>query len=272
MSYNFDDHSEDEQNENVTAVLDALDDDEIDDDQLEEDVETRLEAAVYLKSLLKGDLFMGDNSAAARIVTRLVRDFVRTKIKHLLGMEQEKIAEAAAPFPFSPEEVAALKMIVTKVIHRPQMSSEPQLRTVERTTLPTAPTVVSRQVSEPPLRQPKPEAPKAPKAKPKATPPAPAAKKQPRKAKVLEEATTEKGERIVKTQKENGRIVREYFDASGTKTGEQDLTPQVRPPGVSSGPQGEAAYHLAFAQATAATQGGSGPNIAQTMALEALRG
>lgn len=264
MAYSFSESEfegvddEDSLDAHASNVVESLEeDDDLDDDQLESDVESRLEAAVYLKTLLSGDLFVGDRSAAARIVTKRVRDFVRGELRQLLGLETQSRTSVEAQF--STEEVAALKAIAGRVLHRPPVASEPQLRKPELVLTPSAPVLRPRQVSQ--------QAPAAPPRKAEPAPtktqkqrPKPATKAKSQRPRVLDQKETTDGHQITSSRDASGRVKREYFDANGKKLSERDMTPQVRPQTAIPMPSAE---HLGFLteQQSAATVNAQTQNL-----------
>jgi len=263
MPYSFDESEYEDSTASAFVGETFADDNEegyLDEDRLEEDVESRLEAAVYLKTLLKGELFLGDRTAAARIVTKKVRDFVRTELRQLLGLEAPK-QEASDVFTL--EEVRALKAVAGKVLHK---APEPQLQTrqvAEAPAEPAGPVLRARSVAAP-------TRPAAPVAKPVAKQRPQAREVQPPKRgrparKVVEEKETEDGHRIVSSKSSDGSLIREYFDKEGNKLSERNITPQVRPPGAIPMPSQQHMTLITEQQASATVH-------AQTQSLGALGG
>ncbi len=256
MAFSFDEaeYADDGESVGANAVDEAMasfdEATDEEDDALEEDVESRLEAAVYYKTLLRGELFAGASTAAGRIVTKRVRDFVRTELRKLLGLERTEEPQQAAQV-FTPDEVQALKVVAGRVLSKTSVSEGPQLRTVEvAPAAPKAPQLQPRVVGAA-----TPEKPKAPKPKAPAfvVPPKSGKKPAPKKQgkRLLEEARTENDETIQVTQGPNGRITREYINADGKTVLQQDLTPQVRPAGAIPMPSPD---HMAFITEQQATQ------------------
>jgi len=141
--FNFDDMEEDlqsqEAEENSSAadeILESLDQDQESD---EEDIDAtmslavkRIEEANLFKLLIKQPVF-AEGSASTDIlqsVNKKVREFAKKELEILLGLrpakEEVKIVQQKVELPFSEQEVAALKIIASKITKR-----EPSVQTTE---------------------------------------------------------------------------------------------------------------------------------------------
>lgn len=83
------------------------------------EVEKRLQLASYYQILLNDSLFT-DNSPAARMVEREIREFIQQRLEVLVGLKSEgaKVSEGSV---FSESEVTALKVLAAKVIGKPAL-------------------------------------------------------------------------------------------------------------------------------------------------------
>jgi hypothetical protein len=125
---------------------DPIDDNSFIDEQLEtaisdqpllEDVEKRLEIALYYRTLLSGSFF-DNTSEASEIVENELKDFVRIRLRSLMGIKGNDVANSSIiSSPFNDEETEALKrfasiidteeklltiqQLITKILSRPQL-------------------------------------------------------------------------------------------------------------------------------------------------------
>lgn len=213
------------------------------DDQLD-DVEQRLDVAKYYRTLLSGTLFSGEQSGAATVVTQRVRRFVREELRTLLGLASPKPDLAAV---FSTEQVEALRAVADRLLQREQILVPRAAPTPEqlRPKAPEAsPQLQTRSQPAAPRRAPA-QPPKAEIAKPK-----PVKSAVPKgKRKVLQEAVTETGVKVV-TSETNGRTITEYFNAKGDKLQELDRSPPIRSPDAVPPLNREQLEYISASQAT----------------------
>lgn len=79
------------------------------------EVEQRFQTAQYYKLLLKESLF-SDDSAAAQQVEGELRQFIRTRIKVLLGLEGVRVNVVERDPVFSADEILALKELASRLL------------------------------------------------------------------------------------------------------------------------------------------------------------
>lgn len=207
---------------------DVQESDDLDLDEQMQDVEKRLEIAACYRALLNDTMF-SKQSTASRVVEKRMRDFIRSELKVLLGVQR-----AAAPVEstFSEEQVDVLKRIADKVIGKPTLTEAPQLR---RRAVAAPPPPKKAETTAPQLRQRPAPAPKtAPRKEEPPTQPAP---KQRKGRKQVDPSSLPKGAVVTGT----GRIKRQYLNGStGAVIATQDLTPQAMNPNRLPMPTGDA--------------------------------
>lgn len=131
----------------------------IDDQPLMEDVEQRLEIAMYYRTLLAGSFF-DSVSVAGEIVEKELKEFVRTRLRNLMGISTiTSTGEISSPFnsdeietlkKFIPlvdteEKLFTIKQLVDKILARPQLLKK-EAPTVNKPTVQTAqPTLKKKQ-------------------------------------------------------------------------------------------------------------------------------
>lgn len=103
------------------------------------EVDKRLDVADCYRELLRGQLF-DNRSAAAKIVEGEIRRFVRERLEILLSIKPAPQPEQA--FPFSPEEMTALKVLVEQLRKKGLVQAAP--------TPPPAPVATPVPVRQPP--------------------------------------------------------------------------------------------------------------------------
>lgn len=160
-----------EQVDAVDSVIDEIDETEEELENLASelsDVELRLEEANCYKALLHNPLFTNP-STVARNVEKRVREFIKSELKSLLGLEKNPIINAPTyKSPFSQEEEQVLKQLANKVLTKENKPNSPvaapQVTPVAAPTMPMV-NAISDPTSPPaaPQAQPKP--------KPKGRPP-----------------------------------------------------------------------------------------------------
>lgn len=202
----------------------ATDSTETADEQAMAEVEFRLELAQYYRLVLSMDSFFSDSTGpAASVVDKEIRDFVRTRMSKLVGVEGNDTDGMFTPAEItalkslaSPAIFGALTAIAAKVVKKPslaEIASEPVAPTLKKAVVPAKPSL--RKVSA------KSVVPTTPTPPPVTTPtPAPA-------------TTVEKVggvKRISKT------VIAPMIDQSTGQTVEKevkmDATPQARPAGA----------------------------------------
>lgn len=199
----------------------ATDNTEVTDEQAMAEVEFRLELAQYYRLVLSMDSFFSDSTGpAASVVDKEIRDFVRTRMSKLVGVEGNDTDGMFTPAEItalkslaSPAVFGALTAIAAKVTRKPSLAEstpEPVAPTLKKATVPTKPSL--RKVSAKAVISSTPT--------PPATPAKPVA------------ATAEKVDGV----KRVGKVVMApMVDQSTGKTVEKevvvDLTPQARPTG-----------------------------------------
>jgi hypothetical protein len=122
-----DDYSSASTEDKVREILDAVSDpDEVSEDSAPDlsDVELRLEEANCYKALLRNPLFDSSAGAIARRVERKIREYIRTELKILLGLETAKVM-APKPSDFSEDEIKALKMLSSRILNKPIVQEKP---------------------------------------------------------------------------------------------------------------------------------------------------
>ncbi len=114
------------------SVIDEIDEEE---DFLAEmsEVEVRLEEANCYKALLNNSLF-NDASPIAKRVEVKIRDFIKSELKVLLGLQpQQQARQATVVNQFTSEQADALKEIATRLIEK--KNAGPVVPTVNPTTV-----------------------------------------------------------------------------------------------------------------------------------------
>lgn len=103
-------------------------------DETLDEVEVRLHKAQYYRAVLDNDLFGGDESDVAAQVSSEFREFALTRLRVLLGIEQERVEPQPVELPFSEEQIEALQMWAEKLLNKPallqQTSQQPQVTPV----------------------------------------------------------------------------------------------------------------------------------------------
>jgi hypothetical protein len=134
---------------------------EIEEEDIDEqlsDVEKRLEIAAHFRLLLRDHLFSEPVTEAGLVVEKMVRSFIKGKLKVLLGIEPPP-PERHLPPPsdFSTEQVEALRLVADKVLAsqggsgatRPQKEAlQPAVKKAHATPPPVGPTLKTREVRE----------------------------------------------------------------------------------------------------------------------------
>lgn len=103
---------------------------ELTEDQTLDEVEVRLHKAQYYRAVLDNDLFGGDDSDVAAQVGAEFREFALTRLRVLLGIEQEKLAAQPVELPFTEEEIEALQMWANKLLTKPALLQQSQQASV----------------------------------------------------------------------------------------------------------------------------------------------
>jgi hypothetical protein len=97
-----------------------------DEDPEFDEVEQRLQTAQYYKLLLREALFGDDQSPAAAQVEAELREFVRTRVKVLLGMEGPKVNVIERDPVFNADEITALKELAHRLLAASEDLGKPQ--------------------------------------------------------------------------------------------------------------------------------------------------
>lgn len=267
MGYNLEEYGQDEAEtveERVAQVTasfnEPLDSTEFD-DQLE-DVEQRLEVATLYRLFLKDRIF-SESSVAADTVERRIRNFVKSELKVLLGLQipADKPTQQQPP-QFTEDEVSALRAVAAKISGKPALLTTPKPEAIKK-----AETTLKRvdiKPTQPVLRQKKNE----PEQKVKSQPTQPPQKKRTKTHTF--EATNANGEAMKEFVNEHGRLIREYFNKEGVKVLEKDITPQSKAPGAIPMPTGPALEAATMQQAMghAAHLGNLGTGLANKLMKE----
>lgn len=117
----------------VEEAVDELDEQEQSLESMSE-VEIRLEEANALKALLKNPLFEESSDITDRVEKR-VRNFIKTELKILLGLEVAKTAPVQVKSAFSEEEEKVLKALAGRVLSKGQQVEAKPEPTVNRATV-----------------------------------------------------------------------------------------------------------------------------------------
>jgi hypothetical protein len=134
MPFNFNvDESVDEVLEELDPQDPALADEEqqvrqTNDEEMSE-VDWRLELAQYYRLLLTDSLFNNDSKAAS-IVEKEIRQFVRSRLGELIGVSV-KAPEAERPSDFNQDQVAVLKLMADKVLKKPAILDKEPVKKAE---------------------------------------------------------------------------------------------------------------------------------------------
>jgi hypothetical protein len=184
-------------------------------------VEFRLELAQYYRLVLSMDSFFSDSSGpAASVVDKEIRDFVRTRMSKLVGVEG-----ADSEGVFTPAEVTALKAlaapavfgalsaIAAKVTRKPSLAETPA-PTLKKAVVPAKPAL--RKVSAKSI------VPSAPAPTPTSTPTPP----PPTPAPVEKVSTVKRAVKTVSTT-----MIDQSTGKAEQREVEMDLTQQARPTG-----------------------------------------
>lgn len=238
------------------------------DDQLE-DVEQRLELASYYRVFLNDNPF-NDDSPAATIVGDELKEFVKGRLRVLLGLRAEPTQVKPVELPFNEDEVKALKMIAAKVTGKPALleskpkPKEPSIRKVEA----PKPAMIKKQApAQPALR----------KAAGPSTKPQPGKKPVNRSSTPKTTVAPDGTEYIEK----NGKKYRKVVEQGVWNTGEVeekevlvDVTGQVRNPNALPMPTGKALEIVTMQKAAETIEAaveGNDPRINAAIPL-AIRG
>lgn len=208
---------------NATRVIESLESSpqaaEVDLDEQLAEVDQRVELIQYYRSLLIHDFFDGDNTASAVSVQSEVRQFIRGRLKVLLGMEVEREVVKEQPL-FNAEELAALKALAAKVMGKPALIEKPASPTPHA---PKQPPTLKKAAPPPtPAATPVTTKKAQPKAAPKAAKTVQATKPQ--------QPKPQGGKGGGKVINENGKVYKIVLvDGKEVK---MDITPQARPVGA----------------------------------------
>jgi len=142
------------------------------DEQAMAEVEFRLELAQYYRLVLSMDSFFSDSTGpAAAVVDKEIRDFVRTRMSKLVGVESSDTDGMFTPAEVTalkalaaPTVFAALKAIAAKVTKKPSLAEptpEPVAPTLKKANVPAKPSLrkVSAKSVVPSVQAPQPPAP-----------------------------------------------------------------------------------------------------------------
>lgn len=106
--------------DNLDEPWDQEDEDEIYEEESPEedllsmsDVEMRIEEANCFKALLANPLFSNKNEISKKVENK-VRDFVKTELRLLLGLEQPKVVKQTVESQFLPDDIRILKMLIER--------------------------------------------------------------------------------------------------------------------------------------------------------------
>jgi len=122
------------------------------DEQAMAEVEFRLELAQYYRLVLSMDSFFSDSTGpAAAVVDKEIRDFVRTRMSKLVGVESSDTDGMFTPAEVTalkalaaPTVFAALKAIAAKVTKKPSLAEptpEPVAPTLKKAAVPAKPSL-----------------------------------------------------------------------------------------------------------------------------------
>ncbi len=203
-------------------------------------IQERIRIANYFQALLEADLFNGDDSDVAWKVQSRVKSLLQQEAEIVLGIRSSRIANEDAA-TFTPDEVAALKVVAAKVLNPSPRASQPVVQAVAPAarpvvtppaTQPTVSVVTVRPQGQPQQRQ-KPQPPPAPAPKPA---PQPMQRNKPRpqvqqQAQVqaqqpMESTGPVQHERIPGLTKAEGRVKRTIVMPDQNLAFTQDMTPQ----------------------------------------------